>query len=433
MHVSLQILLVSLLVFTPLAYGGVTLLGLSVLEFCVYSAALLWLIDAARRKEIVFLKTALFVPLLIFLLFAAFQLIALPQVLIKSISWHTYRLYRDFANGHPAAGNFIPLSISPELSLGELLRVLSYFLTFFLAMNLFVSKRYVHLYINVLIFLGLGISIWGIIGKFSNSASSSFGPFVNRNSFSGYINMVIPLGLGYSFSEMPLAKRVIYGFSIGVMSLGLFLSLSRSGILAYIFCIMLFILLLGSKEKLKEKGGSLIYFWILTIFCLLIFLGQASAIISRFRGLFSDQAFVVFGHGYPWKDILRIWNDFPLFGIGLGTFSCISPMYKSIPVQSLFTYAHNDYLQLLTEAGAVGFLAVAVFFLAYLRQVLANWRKRHDHFAGCVVLGGIVSVSGMLLYSLLDFNLHIPANAFLFFFIMGIVYRLSFGGLEASR
>jgi len=242
--------------------------------------------------------------------------------------------------------------------------------------------------------------------------------------------MVIPLGLGYSLTDIPMAKRFIYWFSIGVMSLALFMSLSRSGILVYIFTLM-FLLTLAYLRAGALKEIKISYIWFFLIFCLVIFSMEARNIFVRFTNLFKEENFVVFGHGYSWLDIGRMWRDFPFFGTGLGTFGSISAMYKTSPAQTSFSYAHNDYLQLLSETGAVGFVFMALFFILYFKTVIRMWLKRRDPYVVSLVLGGLASLTGMLAYSLLDFNLHIPANGMLFFIIMGLVYRLTF--LESSH
>jgi O-antigen ligase len=235
--------------------------------------------------------------------------------------------------------------------------------------------------------------------------------------------MIIPLALGYFLTEMPLSKRLIYGFFLGIMNLALFLSLSRAGVLIYIAVLVFIISLSRLKDNFKSKTKTLCL-WAFLILSSLIFIAESKAIINRLSTLFHKNAFVVFGHGYSWLDILGIWRDFPLFGTGLGTFGNISSMYKTNPAQSLFIYAHNDCLQLLSEVGLLGFISVSLFFVLYFNSVLRMWLRRHDSYTVCLALGGMASVLGMLLYSLLDFNLHIPANAMLFFLIMGLVYRL---------
>jgi O-antigen ligase len=114
---------------------------------------------------------------------------------------------------------------------------------------------------------------------------------------------------------------------------------------------------------------------------------------------------------------IRIWRDFPFFGTGLGTFGSISSMYKTTLDQVLYTHAHNDYLELLSNTGLVGFILVALFFGLYFKIIIKAWLKRNNDYVVCLGLGGICSILGMLVYSLLDFNLQIPANALLFFII----------------
>jgi O-antigen ligase len=332
------------------------------------------------------------------------------------------------------------LSIYPNITLSELFKLLSYIGIFFIIINKIETKRQFDYLVNTIIFFGCVISLFGIIQKYTysgrvywfdppGSAGSAFGPFANRNNFSGYINMIIPLALGYFLTEMPLAKRLIYGFLIGIMSLALFLSLSRGGLLIYIATLAFILLFSTFKDSLKTKTKTL-SLWAFILFSLLIFFIEAKVARERLATLFQKETFIIFGHGYSWLDTLKIGRDFPVFGTGLGTFGSISSMYKTSAIQNLFTYAHNDYLQLLSEVGLVGCIFVSLFFIFYFIVVFKMWFKRHDSYVVCLVLGGIASMFAILLYSILDFNLHIPANALLFFVIMGLVYRLVYSRFD---
>ena len=179
------------------------------------------------------------------------------------------------------------------------------------------------------------------------------------------------------------------------------------------------------KPVLKAKTRILAIWIALIIFSFLFFV-DIKTVWMAFVSLFKRETLVVFGHGYSWGDILRICRDFPVFGSGLGTFANISAMYKTIVDQKLFVYAHNDSLQLLSETGIVGGAIILVFFTHYFRSLLALWMKRRDTYAVCMVFAAAASLSVMLAYSFLDFNLHIPANALLFFIIMGLAYRIAF-------
>jgi O-antigen ligase len=196
---------------------------------------------------------------------------------------------------------------------------------------------------------------------------------------------------------------------------------------------MIFVLFLSFLKSRLRLSPRMISVGVLLFCCFLIFFGEAKVAWQRASTLLHRESFVVLGHGYSWLDILRIWRDFPVFGTGLGTFGNISSMYKSSSVQSSFIYAHNDYLQLLSETGVAGFFSIAFFFIFYFYSVLKSWFKRRDSYVVCVVLGGIASVFSILTYSFLDFNLHIPAIALLFFVILGLVYRLTQSHFEDAR
>jgi O-antigen ligase len=105
----------------------------------------------------------------------------------------------------------------------------------------------------------------------------------------------------------------------------------------------------------------------------------------------------------------------PVLGWGLGVFPTVYPKYRTFYTNVFVNQAHNDYLQLLIETGAIGF-AIMLWFLitAYYRasKKLENWT--HDP-NGALALAAMLGITGLAVHSLVDFNLQIPANAALFY------------------
>ena len=55
------------------------------------------------------------------------------------------------------------------------------------------------------------------------------------------------------------------------------------------------------------------------------------------------------------------------------------------------------------------------FLIATIRPALRKTRKWPSDLNGAVALAAMLGITGILVHSLLDFNLHIPANAALFY------------------
>ena len=115
------------------------------------------------------------------------------------------------------------------------------------------------------------------------------------------------------------------------------------------------------------------------------------------------------------RDALKIFAQKPISGWGLGTFPEIYPQFSSVSTNIQVGVAHNDYLQLLVEMGAIGFAAMLWFLLTLSR--FAFKKLKHSAFDAnvAVTLAATLGASGILVHSFVDFNLQIPANAALFY------------------
>jgi O-antigen ligase len=83
-------------------------------------------------------------------------------------------------------------------------------------------------------------------------------------------------------------------------------------------------------------------------------------------------------------------------------------------------FAHNDYLQYLAELGAIAFLIGLVLVLRLFTKTLRA--AIHDpstdrRYVSLACTGAFVAI---LLHSLVDFNLYIPANAMLLAWIAAL-------------
>jgi O-antigen ligase len=99
-------------------------------------------------------------------------------------------------------------------------------------------------------------------------------------------------------------------------------------------------------------------------------------------------------------------------------------------VQSTFlgqfvNHAHNDYLEVASD---LGIPAAALFFGstgALLVRVARKARSSEVSFERAMALGCLGSIAAILLHSLTDFNLYIPANVLVFSLILGLAASIS--------
>jgi O-antigen ligase len=115
------------------------------------------------------------------------------------------------------------------------------------------------------------------------------------------------------------------------------------------------------------------------------------------------------------RDIMRMFSARPLLGWGLGTFADVYPQFRSFYTNSQVNEAHNDYLQTLTETGIMGFVIGMWLIVTALRRALRKTSNWSSDVNGILALAALLGISGILVHSLVDFNLEIPANALLFF------------------
>ena len=78
-------------------------------------------------------------------------------------------------------------------------------------------------------------------------------------------------------------------------------------------------------------------------------------------------------HHNHYKSALKIFNDYKIFGAGPRMFRELCSKKKYITSwESCSTHPHNNYVQLLSETGIVGFGFVSIIFFYVIFQILKH-------------------------------------------------------------
>jgi O-antigen ligase len=114
-----------------------------------------------------------------------------------------------------------------------------------------------------------------------------------------------------------------------------------------------------------------------------------------------------------WRASGRMFQAHPMLGVGLGAYWVAITTYHDASGTMTPQEAHNDYLELLSSGGLLGFALGAWFLVAVVHQVWKNLRGA-DRFARAVCFGSVIGLCGVAVHSLVDFGLHMMVNALLF-------------------
>jgi O-antigen ligase len=390
---ALRIGLCLVFAFSVLSFGAVEVWSQSVLEIAAAVLFLFWAILAYRNPDAKIQWSPLNGPLL------GFLAIGFLQLLIRGTAY-------------------------PFLTRAELAKLAAYFLVFFLTVQAFRARADLQKLAWFVILFCFAVSLLAIIQHFTSGSEiywmsglkiegDPFGPYVNRNHFAGFVELTVPTGLallafrGMRRDLFPLATLLTI-----VPVSALVLSGSRGGIVGLVFEVGILVLLARSQRALH---GGRVAAVVMTAAAALMFVawvgtGRAVEKFSQIKPRdVSGARRISMARG-----ALHILYDHPVQGCGLGTLVSVYPRYETAYDGRVVDHVHNDYVELLAETGLLGGLCGAMFLWLLYRESRKNFTAEQGHFSRGLHAGAIVAVSGMLLHSLVDFNLHIPANALLF-------------------
>lgn len=243
----------------------------------------------------------------------------------------------------------------------------------------------------------------------------------------GFYFGFIMLSLSLAFQKKPqfIFPLILVFFIVSIM-IG-----ERSNFLKIILCIILWSLLVN-KEDFKKT-----LFIFLSIFFLVIFFFSIFTTFEQ-KGLIEGRFFKQIFQKQPNKSLfenikyssphyshyvtsVKIFKDYPMFGVGLKKFRKISYQEKYNDLKYVFygggNHPHQIHFEWLVETGIVGYLAFLCFFLYYIFLGSKEYFKTKNTF--------LLSSLLFLLASLLPF---LPSGSF-FTSYGATIFWINFGFL----
>ena len=347
-----------------------------------------WLLRCLVAKKIIFRRTILDIPLLIFL---GSQILST----IFSIDIHT-SIFGYYSRFH-----------------GGLLSTISYCLLYWAYVsNMDRKKTLISLY--CLLFTATIVSIYGILEHFGidkdiwvqDVQNRVFSTLGQPNWLAAWLVALTPITWSFALEsriknqESGIGDWKLWFWSglSGLYFLTLLYTKSRSGLLGFITADVIFwsaIFFISKLEKLEKFQLSKTFIILNSLFLILALTigtpwtsrllvpersdgGQASPINTpalETGGTESGQIRKI-----VWKGAVEIWKHYPIFGTGPETFAYsyfqFRPVEHNLVSEWDFLYnkAHNEYLNFLANTGTVGFVFYLLLIIATIYLYSKNFQ-----------------------------------------------------------
>jgi O-antigen ligase len=406
---GILILVLAILVLGPLATGAVRPLEFLIIQGLTLGVLVLW---GAR-----------------------FWLNSRLQLLWPPICWAVagFTLY--------TIGRYLTADIE-YVARQELIHVLVYACLFLAILNNLYRRETTTVVVCTLVFLAMAISFYAGYQFFTHSKRvwhftvradfGASGTYISRNHLGGFLEMVLPLGLAYAFiSRLQPATKVCVGYASLVTLAGIAVTFSRGAYASTALAMLLFFGLLFLHRSYRLPSYVLL--------CVVLFAGAYSLprslpVLRRVKPLLTgvgferaedDTRFLL------WRAAIQVWQANVWWGAGPGHYDYRFRQFRPAAIQLRPGWAHNDYLNTLAEWGLAGAALVGSAWVLLGWGVLRSWpalrgtprdlgpERGSNKFA--LVVGSAVGLAAILIHSMLDFNMHIPANAILAVTLMALL------------
>ncbi len=394
-------LVLGILVFGPLAMGAVDTPEFLVIQGLTVAVMLVWALRLWIRPK--------------------------PKLLWPPLAWVV------LAFAACAIGRYLTADIEYVARL-EMIQVLMYAFLFFAIVNNLYRQASVQIISFTLIFLAMGIScyavcqflthsnhVWNYVSPYLGRAS---GTYISPNNFAGFLEMLLPLATACVLvGRMKPVVRILLGYSALVMLAGMVVTFSRGGWAAVVVALLV---LLGTLIfHRNHRLPAFLLLFVLAAGGTVFVTNYLSKTLSYMRrvGTPGDNGALDFTVRRDiWMAAEQMWRDHFWWGVGPAHYNYRFREYRPESVQMSPDRVHNDYLNLVADWGVAGgiiVLAGMVTFGAGLWKTLKYVRPSENDFGRglsnrfAFVLGASAGLFALAVHSMVDFNLHIPANAIL--------------------
>lgn len=262
----------------------------------------------------------------------------------------------------------------------------------------------------------------------SRRTGDGCGFYIYSNHFAGGVAITLPIliaiWLGAVYGRLSPVAGLLGACGLGGLGLWAvgWLASSLAGLATLLLEGLVLAALVAVRSRPKKVfGWILVTLVVIGLLLLAVLLGPfQSALIQALPASgqqIATKLIAANGRGLAALIGLRMFRASPVLGTGLNTYQSIFPRFHEDKIT--FFYAHSDWAQLLAEFGGAGAIIAIACMWALFQRGLRFYRNALPP-QRTIDAGVWAAVAGLTFYSALDWNLHLPANAFLVCVVFGL-------------
>ncbi|HZO73787.1 MAG TPA: O-antigen ligase family protein [Ktedonobacteraceae bacterium] len=289
----------------------------------------------------------------------------------------------------------MPTAFNLSSSLKELSKWLEAAVILLLGAQYIRTRRQVWILVTIIILAAVSQALLGYAQAFLNLGPEAFvrdaglrvyGTFGQPNPYAGYINMGLSITAALALLARGWAIQGLAACATVLLALALYLSQSRGGEIAITAALFLIAVVgLPHLHRLVKLGGigvlgvAAAYLAGLLPDSLLAPILRTLGLTSISLSLPSKQDFSTAERLAHWIAGIRMFQDHPFTGVGIGNYADAYPHYFITIFVNPLGHAHNYYINIAAEAGIFGLVTFLLFltavFIAGARSYQAINRK----------------------------------------------------------
>ena len=413
--------LVFLIVATAIPYGTVEPWWKAAFVCAVFAICIAVMIESLFRGSVRIAGRSILLPMLALSALAYVQTLSLSQRTEANLAvWNTI-------SADPYQTRFFALQM---LALTAFLALLYRYAN---------TERRIRCLVYTILAVAVASALFGILRQATQhdtgfllpllKHNEGYAQFINKNHFAYLMEMAFGLGLGIILAGGVSRERLlIYVALLWPIWTSLVLANSRGGILAMLTQVLVAVLLLATSRsfsqyyQLPRIAQSVAFRTVLLVVLAAgVLLGTfwvgGDRLATNFEAATSELSANTTPEGVSrnqiWRATLKMFAEHPILGVGLGGYWIGITAYHDASGLMTPQEAHNDYLELLSSGGLIGFALGVWFAVAVIRSAHQNL-STDTGYMRAVRFGAILGIAGVAAHSLVDFGLHIMANAVVF-------------------